>query len=101
MDSAGLYQPFAEEDKIEKEIPMISITSNDISRQDIELDEPASKRIDWSKGTVYIRTLSFYHMLPALPNRLKPVYGPFRQSIIHQALNFCADLPGWNRMFQS
>ena len=35
MDSAGLYQPFAEEDKIEKEIPMISITSNDISRQGI------------------------------------------------------------------
>ena len=50
MDSAGLYQPFSEEDKIEKEIPMISITSNDISRQDIDLVEPASKRIDWSKG---------------------------------------------------
>ena len=53
MDSAGLYQPFSEEDKIEKEIPMISITSNDISRQDIELVEPASKRIDWSKGPNY------------------------------------------------
>ena len=60
-----IYHSFTEEDKIDKEIP-VTIT-NDISRQDIELPEPASKRIDWAKGPTYYNKIR---------STLRPAYYP-------------------------
>ena len=50
---------------------------------------------------IYNRTVSFTNrILPALQNRLKPVYGLFVQSNMHHTLDICQDQPGRNQMYQ-
>jgi hypothetical protein len=45
---------------------------------------------DKGKGTVHIRTASFYNLLSTtLLNQFKLVYGPFWQSNMHSTLDFC------------
>jgi hypothetical protein len=48
-------------------------------------------------GTVYIMTVSSYHLLPALLNWFKPVYGPFGQRNM-QTIDFCPHQPGRNKI---
>ena len=53
------------------------------------------------RHSIYIRTVTSYHMLSALLNWFKLVYGSIEQSNMHYILNFCPDQPGRNRMHQN
>ena len=41
--------------------------------------------------SIYIRTVSYNHLLSTLQNWYRLVYGPFRQRNMHHTLKFCPD----------
>ena len=59
-----------------------------------EFLEMMERRMNEYRHSIYIRTVSSYHMLSDLLNRFKLVYGPFGQINIQCTLNFCSDQPG-------
>ena len=51
-----------------------------------------------TRHSLYIRTVSSYHMLSALLNWFKLVYELFGQSNMHRTLEFCPEQPVRNQM---
>ena len=54
--------------------------------------------VDENRHSLYIRTVSSYHMLSALLNWFKLVYELFGQSNMHRTLEFCPEQPVRNQM---
>ena len=51
-------------------------------------EKMGNSNISWIHS-IYIRTVSSYHLLSILPNQLKLVYGLFGQSNMYATLDFC------------
>ena len=59
---------------------------------DIRLHEVEWLLFNYASGPQYIRTVSSWGLLSALPIQFKQVYEPFGQSNMHSALDFCPRL---------